>query len=175
MNCETLDSGLGLELRWSLSDSDMSILLQLVANTGPDRYLAIGIRADEEDTGGVGGDVTVGWIKAKSAKGGIDDYFLASASISCEDGAESCPDVSRKGGERNVELLNSVSRKNYTMLTFRRPVSALDPFDTPVLLDRPQNVFWSVGYKSPAMRKRKKPIKNRGKEIRYFSYAYTYV
>ena len=47
------------------------------------------------------------------------------------------------GGRKNVELLNSVSRANYTMLTFRRSVRpAEDAFDVPVLLDRPQNIFW---------------------------------
>ena len=66
-----------------------------------------------------------------------------------------------QGGGKNLELLNSVSRGNYTMLTFRRPVAALDRFDTPVFLDREQQVFWSVGYKNPEMRKRNKPVKNK--------------
>ena len=50
------------------------------------------------------------------------------------DGAESCPDTTKvtflylgmvgsnvvlQGGGKNVEMLNSVSRDNYTMLTFR--------------------------------------------------------
>ena len=48
-----------------------------------------------------------------------------------------------------MELLNSVSRANYTMLTFRRSVRPKDDFDVPVLLDRPQNIFWSVGFKNP--------------------------
>ena len=53
-----------------------------------------------------------------------------------------------QGGRKNVELLNSVSRANYTMLTFRRSVRPADDFDVPVLLDRPQNIFWSVGFKN---------------------------
>ena len=57
--------------------------------------------------------------------------------------------VSFQGGRKNVELLNSVSRANYTMLTFRRSVRPKDHFDVPVLLDRPQNIFWSVGFKNP--------------------------
>ena len=47
LNCETLDASLGLQLRWSLTDetsADPAVLLQLVANTGSDRYLALGIR-----------------------------------------------------------------------------------------------------------------------------------
>ena len=48
LNCELLDPTLGLQLRWSLTGeaatADTAILLQLVANTGSDRYLAIGIR-----------------------------------------------------------------------------------------------------------------------------------
>ena len=66
-------------------------------------------------------------------QGGLDDYFL-SGSTTCSDGAESCPDTTKvdksqpcsgcnrlafQGGEKNVEMLNSVSRDNYTMLTFR--------------------------------------------------------
>ena len=46
-----------------------------------------------------------------------------------------------------MELLNSVSRSNYTMLTFRRSVRpAEDAFDVPVLLDRPQNIFWDGAF-----------------------------
>ena len=61
-----------------------------------------------------------------------------------------------------MELLNSVSRDNYTMLTFRRPAAASDLHDVAVLLDRPQRVFWSIGYKSPDMRRRNQPMKNEG-------------
>ena len=164
LNCETLDASLGLQLRWSLTDessADPAVLLQLVANTGSDRYLAIGIRS-EEGSRGIAGDVIVGWIKARSGKGGVDDYFLASDHERCPDDAESCPDTSQPGGRKNVELLNSVSRANYTMLTFRRSVRPSDDaFDVPVLLDRPQNIFWSVGFKNPAVRKRRKPVKNK--------------
>ena len=107
----------------------------------------------------VAGDVLVGWISDKSGKGGVDDYFLAGDIIKCSDGAESCPDRS-KGGTKDIELLNAVSRANYTMLTIRRPVLAQGAYDVDVVLDRPQNIFWSVGYKSAAMRKNHKPIKN---------------
>ena len=48
------------------------------------------------------GDVTVGWISARTGKGSVDDYFLAHPSaskhamnIKCNDGAESCPDESK--------------------------------------------------------------------------------
>ena len=48
------------------------------------------------------GDVTVGWINARTGKGSVDDYFLAHSSntkfsqaIKCSDGAESCPDESK--------------------------------------------------------------------------------
>ena len=50
----------------------------------------------------VAGDVTVGWINARTGKGSVDDYFLAHSSntnygktIKCSDGAESCPDESK--------------------------------------------------------------------------------
>ena len=85
LNCELLNHELGLELRWTLSDDD--IILQLVANTGSDRYLALGIR-EISGLKAVSGDVLVGWISSKSGKGGIDDYFLAGDAIQCDDGAE---------------------------------------------------------------------------------------
>ncbi len=66
-----------------------------------------------------------------------------------------------------MELLNSVSRDNYTMLTIRRPLAAGDAYDADIVLDAPQNLFFSVGYKSPQMRKKEKPIKNSGKLLAY--------
>lgn len=157
LNCEVLSGSLGLELRWTLSDGD--IILQLVSNTGSDRYLALGVKDDAPTSRGIAGDVMVGWISSKTGKGGIDDYFLASDTIKCEDGAESCPDSS-KGGSKDVELLNAVSRANYTMLTLRRPLLAQGTFDVDIDINNDQNIFWSVGYKSAAQRKLLKPVKN---------------
>ena len=111
LNCETLHPDLGLELRWSLTEDNQVIILQLVSRTGSDRYLAFGIREQDDqelDMAGVprmiGGDVVVGWINAKSGKGGLDDYFLAGDGHECEDGAESCPDSSKQ--------VNKMSTKN---------------------------------------------------------------
>ena len=157
LNCETLDENLGLELRWTVSGAD--VILQLVSHTGSDRYLALGIR-DPQESKGIAGDVVVGWISSKTGKGGVDDYFLAGKRIRCEDGAESCPDKS-KGGTIDVELLNAVSRANYTMLTFRRSLmSKPNDLDVDIHLDQDQFLFWSVGYKSAAKRKLYKPLKN---------------
>lgn len=156
LNCEELDADLGLELRWTLSQDE--IILQLVSNTGDDRYLALGIR-DPTESKGIAGDVVVGWISASSGKGGLDDYFLAGKQIACDDGAESCPDKS-KGGTKDIELLNAVSRANYTMLTFKRPLKARGNYDVDILVNTDQYIFWSVGFKSAAMRKIHKPLKN---------------
>ena len=156
LNCEELDAELGLELRWTFSED--KIILQLVSSTGNDRYLALGIR-DPTEAKGIAGDVVVGWISTSTGKGGLDDYFLAGKHIPCDDGAESCPDKS-KGGTKDIELLNAVSRANYTMLTVQRPIKAKGKFDIDVLLDQEQFIFWSVGYKSAAMRKKNKPLKN---------------
>lgn len=96
-------------------DNNQVIILQLVSKTGSDRYLAFGIREqddhdDDDDERAssaasassrmIAGDVVVGWINAKSGKGGLDDYFLATTTpgngrYACEDGAESCPDTSK--------------------------------------------------------------------------------
>ena len=43
----------------------------------------------------VSGDVVVGWVNARTGKGEIDDYFLAGNQLKCDDGAESCPDISK--------------------------------------------------------------------------------
>ena len=82
-------------------------------------YMAFGVKEAENSRSPAQGDVVVGWINAGTGRGGLDDYFL-SGSHTCSDGAESCPDTSKEGGEKNVELLNSVSRDNYTMITFKR-------------------------------------------------------
>ena len=86
---------------------------------GSDMYMAFGVKEAEDSRSPAQGDVVVGWINAGTGRGGLDDYFL-SGSHTCSDGAESCPDTSKEGGEKNVELLNSVSRDNYTMITFKR-------------------------------------------------------
>ena len=82
-------------------------------------YVAFGVKEKGASLRPAMGDVVVGWINAGTGRGGLDDYFL-SGSHTCSDGAESCPDTSKEGGEKNVELLNSVSRDNYTMITFKR-------------------------------------------------------
>ncbi len=102
----------------------------------------------------------VGWINSKSGKGGIDDYFLGGKRVQCDDGAESCPDRT-KGGTKDIELLNAVSRSNYTMLTMRRPLEAKGSYDVDISTKEEQSIFWSVGYKSAALRKVHKPQKNK--------------
>ena len=46
------------------------------------------------------------------------------------------------------------------MLTMQRPIKAKGAFDIDVNLVNDQYIFWSVGYKSAAMRKKYKPLKN---------------
>ena len=67
-----------------------------------------------------------------------------------------------QGGSKQVELLNAVSRDNYTMITYKRPLKASDVYDVAIstLPKFQQNVFWSIGYKSSEMRKIHKPQKN---------------
>ena len=90
-----------------------------IPTAGSDMYMAFGVKEETGSSSPAQGDVVVGWINAGTGRGGLDDYFL-SGSHSCEDGAESCPDTSKPGGQKNVEMLNSVSRDNYTMITFKR-------------------------------------------------------
>ena len=82
-------------------------------------YVAFGVKEKGASLRPAQGDVVVGWINAGTGRGGLDDYFLSGAEA-CEDGVESCPDTSKPGGKKNVEMLNSVSRENYTMITFKR-------------------------------------------------------
>ena len=81
--------------------------------------MAFGVKETNPRDSAAQGDVVVGWINSQTGRGGLDDYFLSGAET-CADGAESCPDTSKPGGRKNVEMLNSVSRDNYTMITFKR-------------------------------------------------------
>ena len=140
-------------------------------------YMAFGVKDVVEPDAPAHGDVVVGWINTQTGKGGLDDYFLSGAHT-CSDGAESCPDTTKPGGKKNVVMLNSVSRDNYTMLTFKRydiklnfmetikicsrPLTAEDVYDTTIQINQPQEIFWSVGYKKAEMRMKHKPMKNKG-------------
>ena len=87
---------------------------------GSDMYMAFGVKENNPGNNAAAqGDVVVGWFNSQTGRGGLDDYFLSGAHT-CSDGAESCPDTSKPGGQKNVEMLNSVSRDNYTMITFKR-------------------------------------------------------
>merc|ERR1711892_382362 len=158
LNCEVLSNSIGLQLRWSVAQEN--IILQIVGNLGSDMYMAFGVKDLLEPGAPAQGDVVVGWINTQTGKGGLDDYFL-SGEHTCSDGAESCPDTTKPGGQKNVEMLNSVSRDNYTMLTFKRPLAAEDLYDTTIRTNQPQEVFWSVGYKKAEMRMKHKPMKNK--------------
>ena len=119
--------------RGSLSKPD--IILQLVSQTASDRYLAFGIRnGDKSESARISGDVIVGWVSDETGKGSVDDYFLANpkGGVICNDNAESCPDQSKSGGQNHIKLLNGLSRDNYTMLTFRRPIQAQDSYDVDI-------------------------------------------
>ena len=69
-------------------------MLQFVAKINSDVICECYLRS-EEGSRGIAGDVIVGWIKARSGKGSVDDYFLASDHERCPDDAESCPDTSQ--------------------------------------------------------------------------------
>ena len=104
------------KLSFSILD-DFYIKLFIV---GSDMYMAFGVKENNPGNNAAAqGDVVVGWINSQTGRGGLDDYFLSGAHT-CSDGAESCPDTSKPGGQKNVEMLNSVSRDNYTMITFKR-------------------------------------------------------
>ena len=68
------------------------VLLMTLVRTS---YMEGPLIRSEEGFRGIAGDVIVGWIKARSGKGGVDDYFLASDHQRCPDDAESCPDTSQ--------------------------------------------------------------------------------
>jgi hypothetical protein len=111
LNCETLSSSLGLELRWSVTGDGSAIILQLVSATGTDRYLALGVRSPQAGSRGIAGDVIVGWINSRTGKGDVDDYFLAAEDnaadgVHCDDGAESCPDKNKKVRQMPYTFLN---------------------------------------------------------------------
>jgi hypothetical protein len=80
----------------------------------------------------VAGDVVVGWVNARTGKGEIDDYFLAGNQVKCDDGAESCPDVSKpvmaKKTEAELTILTFFCGRNYPNIWFLKIVMKIVKF-----------------------------------------------
>ncbi|XP_013778300.1 protein Skeletor, isoforms B/C-like [Limulus polyphemus] len=152
LNCEILQDGLGLELRWVMDGGDT--VMQLVGRIGDGDYMAFGLSKDDSRTEMVNADVIVTWIDS-GGQGHAEDYFLASKE-QCVGTHGSCPDQKYPGANNSVTLLNAATVNGYKMITFRRPQIALDKeYDQNIYSDGPQAVLWAIG-----------PINNRG-EVSY--------
>ncbi len=161
LNCEVLDSSKGFEVRWAIAGK--SIVTQLVSKLDPNEYMAFGLSGDERQTQMIGGDVTVAWMDHDSGKGYAEDYFLDAKSqcagmflhVSFMDfclltlvisgGRGSCPDRNINFGRNNVKLLNSAIINEFTMLTYRRPLTRDDQYDKTIYTNRSQPVIWAMG------------------------------
>jgi len=92
----------------------------------------------------VGGDVVVSWLDQASGRGVASDYFL-NAKAQCQGGQGACPDDRIRGASGNVRLLNAALINEFTMLTFQRPLRAVDRNDLPIYTNGSQAVIWAIG------------------------------
>lgn len=142
LNCEVLDESMGLEVRWAIAGK--SIVTQLVARLRDNQYMAFGLSGDFDASVMVGGDVTVTWMDHRSGKGFAEDYYL-DAKSQCAGKRGACPDSNIRPGSNNVRLLNSAVISEFTMLTYRQPLTNRDRLDVPILTNGSQAVIWAVG------------------------------
>ena len=77
-------------------------------------------------------------------QGFAEDYYL-DAKSQCAGGRGSCPDKNIPRGRNDVRLLNSAIINDFTMLTFRQPLSSRDRYDKNIFTNRSQPIIWAVG------------------------------
>lgn len=142
LNCEVLWDDLALEVRWAVAGE--SIVMQLVGRIADGQYMSFGASGSLTRSVMVGGDVVVAWLDQKTGRGVAEDYYLT-AKAQCQGGQGSCPDTKITGSRNNVRLLNAALINNFTMLTFQRPLRAVDRYDTAILTNGSQAVIWAVG------------------------------
>jgi len=154
LNCEVLDASMGYEVRWAIAGK--SIVTQLVAKLQHGEYMAFGLSGDDRRTKMIGGDVTVAWMDHDTGQGFADDYYL-DAKSQCAGGKGACPDKNIRRGRNDVRLLNSAIINDFTMLTYRQPLSPGDRLDKRIFTNGTQPVIWAVG-----------PVNDKG-EVSYHS------
>lgn len=142
LNCEILDDAKAFEVRWAIAGK--SIVTQLVARLEEGEYMGFGLSGDNERTKMIGGDVTVAWMDHASGQGYAEDYYL-DAKSQCAGGRGSCPDRNIRQGKNNVRLLNSAVINDFTMLTYRQPLRAVDAYDKVIYTNQSQAVIWAIG------------------------------
>nr|XP_045605288.1 protein Skeletor, isoforms B/C-like isoform X1 [Procambarus clarkii] len=142
LNCEVLWDDLALEVRWAVAGE--SIVMQLVARISDGQYMSFGTSGSLTRSVMVGGDVVVAWLDQTTGRGVAEDYHLT-AKAQCQGGQGSCPDEKLTGGSNNVRLLNAALINDFTMLTFQRPLRAVDRHDAAILTNGSQAVIWAVG------------------------------
>ncbi|XP_076043060.1 DM13 and DOMON_DOH domain-containing protein skeletor isoform X2 [Oratosquilla oratoria] len=143
LNCEVLKDDLALEVRWAVAGE--SIVMQLVGRVQDGEYMSFGLSGQLERSQMVGGDVVVGWLDQATGKGVALDYHLG-LKAQCQGGQGSCPDNKIEGSTNNVRLLNAALINSFTMLTFQRPLRAVDPAtDKMIYTNMSQAVIWAVG------------------------------
>ncbi|GAB6022740.1 hypothetical protein CHUAL_006836 [Chamberlinius hualienensis] len=140
LNCEVLSDASGFEVRWVAAGD--TYVVQLVSRLADGEYMSFGLSGDERHTVMVGGDVVAAWIDERG-NGHAVDYYL-DAKAQCSNGRGSCPDYKIESNTNTVRLLNAVRVQGYTMITYQRPIAAIDRWDKPIL-DGPQAIIWAIG------------------------------
>ncbi|KAF2366388.1 DOMON domain [Trinorchestia longiramus] len=141
LNCEVLYDGLALEVRWAVAGE--SIVMQLVGRVADGEYMSFGLSGSDSRSVMVGGDVVTAWLERDTGRGFAEDYLLA-AKAQCQGGRGTCPDTASRGSN-DVRLLNAALINDFTMLTFQRPLRAVDRDDRPIFTNSSQAVIWAVG------------------------------
>ncbi|XP_068237883.1 protein Skeletor, isoforms B/C isoform X1 [Palaemon carinicauda] len=142
LNCEVLWDDLAFEVRWAVAGE--SIVMQLVGRITDGQYMAFGASGTSSRSVMVGGDVVVAWLDQATGRGEAKDYALT-AKAQCQGGRGACPDDKIQGSNNNVRLLNAALINDFTMLTFQRPLRAVDSSDVGILTNGSQAVIWAIG------------------------------
>ncbi|XP_071540414.1 protein Skeletor, isoforms B/C-like isoform X1 [Panulirus ornatus] len=142
LNCEVLWDALALEVRWAVAGE--SIVMQLVGRIEDRQYMAFGTSGTSSRSVMVNGDVVIAWLDQTTGRGVAQDYYLTDKA-QCQGGRGACPDTKITGNGNNVRLLNAALINNFTMLTFQRPLRAVDHADTTIFTNGSQAVIWAVG------------------------------
>ncbi|XP_014365199.2 protein Skeletor, isoforms D/E isoform X1 [Papilio machaon] len=142
LNCEVLLDELAFEVRWAVAGD--SIVLQLVAKLEDGDYMSFGISGHPARSQMVGGDVAVVHINQTTLRGCAEDYYL-DAKSQCAGDHGSCPDERLAENTNSVRLLNAALVNGYSIVTYQRPLRAVDRLDLPVLTNSSQPVIWAIG------------------------------
>ncbi|XP_033207466.1 protein Skeletor, isoforms B/C isoform X2 [Belonocnema kinseyi] len=142
LNCEVLEDSLAFEVRWAVAGD--SIVIQLVGKLDDGQYMSFGVSPNPERSVMVGADVVVAWVDKQTLQGYAVDYILDSKS-QCSGGRGSCPDTRIEDNTNSVRLLNAAMVNGYSIVTYQRPLKAIDELDRQIKTNGSQAIVWAIG------------------------------